>query len=77
MVLDCKPQLIAEIENYLRIAAAKGVVRYGMHCQDEAMVTCFTPSPTNPNHVHFIDGAQGGYALAAAALKESSAPRET
>ncbi|MGA8397078.1 MAG: DUF3095 domain-containing protein [Pseudolabrys sp.] len=77
MVLDCKPQLIAEIENYLRIAAAKGVVRYGMHCQDEAMVTCFTPSPTNPNHVHFVDGAQGGYALAAAALKESSAPRET
>jgi hypothetical protein len=53
MVLDCKQQLIAEIENYLRIAAAKGVVRYGMHCQDEAMVTCFTPSPTNPNHVHF------------------------
>jgi hypothetical protein len=48
-----------------------------MHCQDEAMVTCFTPSPTNPNHVHFVDGAQGGYALAAAALKESSAPRET
>jgi hypothetical protein len=33
------------------------------------MMTCFTPSPVNPNHVHFIDGAQGGYALAAAALK--------
>ena len=36
------------------------------------MMTCFTPSPVNPNHVHFIDGAQGGYALAATALKESS-----
>jgi hypothetical protein len=33
-------------------------------------MTCFAPSPVNPTHVHFIDGAQGGYALAAAALKQ-------
>jgi hypothetical protein len=72
MVLDCTPQLIAEIETFLKAAAAKGVVRYGMHRQDSAMVTCFTPSPTNPKHVHFVDGAQGGYALAAAALKTSA-----
>jgi hypothetical protein len=73
MVLDCTPQLIAEIETFLKAAAAKGAVRYGMHRQDSAMVTCFTPSPTNPKHVHFVDGAQGGYALAAAALKNSRA----
>ncbi len=73
MVLDCTPELATEIENYLKAAAAKGVVRYGAHRQDAAMMTCFTPSPVNPNHVHFIDGAQGGYALAATALKESSA----
>ena len=69
MVLDCTPELSAEIEDYLKKAAAKGLVRYGAHRQDAAMMTCFTPSPVNPNHVHFIDGAQGGYALAAAALK--------
>ncbi|MGA8967513.1 MAG: DUF3095 family protein, partial [Pseudolabrys sp.] len=69
MVLDCTPELAAEIEDYLKEAAAKGLVRYGTHRQDAAMMTCFTPSPVNPNHVHFIDGAQGGYALAAAALK--------
>ena len=72
MVLDCTPELAAEIEGYLKTEAAKGVVRYGAHRQDAAMMTCFTPSPVNPNHVHFIDGAQGGYALAATALKESS-----
>ncbi len=71
MVLDCTPELAAEIEDYLKAASAKGVVRYGMHRQDAAMMTCFTPSPGNPNHVHFIDGAQGGYALAANALKDA------
>jgi Protein of unknown function (DUF3095) len=73
MVLDCTLELAAEIEGYLREAAARGVVRYGTHRQDSAMMTCFTPSPVNPNHIHFIDGAQGGYALAAAALKENGA----
>ena len=73
MVLDCTPRLAAEIEDYLKDATARGVAHYGMHRQDAAMMTCFTPSPTNPNHVHFIDGAQGGYALAASALKESAA----
>jgi hypothetical protein len=72
MVLDCTPQLAAEIETYLKNAASRGVIRYGTHRQDHAMMTCFTPSPANPSHVHFIDGAQGGYALAAAALKESA-----
>jgi len=73
MVLDCTTELAAEIEDYLKTEAAKGMVRYGVHRQDAAMMTCFTPSPVNPNHIHFIDGAQGGYALAATALKESNA----
>jgi hypothetical protein len=72
MVLDCTPELASKIEDCLKVAAAKGVVRYGAHRQDAAMMTCFTPSPVNPNHFHFIDGAQGGYALAASALKNKA-----
>jgi hypothetical protein len=68
-VLDCTPELADEIERRLTEAQAAGVVRYGSHRQDAAMMTCFTPSPTNPNHVHFIVGALGGYAMAASALK--------
>ena len=45
------------------------------------MMTCFTPSPTSSNHVHFIDGAMGGYAMAASAMKASAVdgltPRRT
>src|SRR4029077_3425669 len=70
MVLDCTPQLAAEIKDCLKAAAAGGVIRYGVHRQNAAMMTCFMPSPINQNHVHFIDGAQGGDALAASALKE-------
>jgi hypothetical protein len=69
MVLDCAPALADEIERHLADCAAQGVVRYGTHRQHAAMMTCFTPSPANPNHVHFIDGALGGYAIAASALK--------
>jgi len=71
MVLDCTPELAGEIEDYLKTAQADGIVRFGTHRQEAAMMTCFTPSPTSANHVHFIDGADGGYATAAGAMKAS------
>jgi Protein of unknown function (DUF3095) len=71
MVLDCTVELADEIEAHLRASAANGVLRFGTHRQHAAMMTCFTPSPTHSNHVHFIDGAMGGYAIAASALKGS------
>jgi Protein of unknown function (DUF3095) len=67
MILDCTPELADALER--RLAATVGTARYGLHRQSAAMMTCFTPSPTRSDHVHFIDGAQGGYAAAAAALK--------
>jgi hypothetical protein len=71
MVLDCTPELAGEIEDYLKAAQADGVVRFGTHKQNAAMMTCFAPNPANPNHAHFIDGADGGYATAATAMKAS------
>jgi hypothetical protein len=71
MILDCSPELADEIERRLSVAAAEGTVRFGLHRQGAAMMTCFTPSATSANHVHFIDGALGGYAAAASALKAS------
>lgn len=69
MSLDCSEATANELERILARAAARGIVRYGVHRQDAAMMTCFTPSPARSDHVHFIDGARGGYASAAAALK--------
>jgi hypothetical protein len=69
MILDCTPELAEALTRRLVEAAANGVVRYGLHRQDAAMMTCFTPSVMRADHVHFIDGARGGYASAATALK--------
>jgi hypothetical protein len=69
MVIDCTPALADEVEAVLKQAVSAGTVRFGLHRQDKAMITCFTPSPTEPDHVHFIDGASGGYTVAATALK--------
>ncbi|WP_257169757.1 DUF3095 domain-containing protein [Bradyrhizobium sp. SRS-191] len=73
MILDCTEDLAKELERRLSEAASRGLVRYGLHRQASAMMTCFTPSAIRPDHVHFIDGAQGGYASAATALKTAVA----
>jgi hypothetical protein len=69
MILDCTQELERALTERLTAAASHGIVRYGLHRQDAAMMTCFTPSAMRSDHVHFIDGARGGYASAATALK--------
>ena len=73
MILDCTPDLERALTQRLAEAAASDIVRYGLHRQDAAMMTCFTPSALRSDHVHFIDGARGGYASAATALKATAA----
>jgi hypothetical protein len=73
MVLDCTAELERALTQRLEAAASRGIIRYGVHRQDAAMMTCFTPSVMRSDHVHFIDGARGGYASAATALKAMTA----
>jgi len=73
MILDCSEELKDALSERLVAAANKQIVRYGLHVQDAAMMTCFTPSVMRADHVHFIDGARGGYASAATALKAMAA----
>jgi Protein of unknown function (DUF3095) len=73
MILDCTRELERALTERLTTAASRGIVRYGLHRQDAAMMTCFTPSAMRGDHVHFIDGARGGYASAATALKAMAA----
>jgi hypothetical protein len=69
MTLDCTPPVADRLEALLDSARMSGAARCGVHRQEAALMTCFVPSPTRSDHVHFIDGAMGGYAAAARALK--------
>jgi hypothetical protein len=35
-------------------------------------MTCFVPTPIARDHIHFIDGAAGGYAVAASQITGKS-----
>lgn len=69
MTIDCDADTIAALAALLEKAEAAGIIRFGMHAQDEAMMTCIVPSIMEDNHIHFIDGAAGGYTQAALSIK--------
>lgn len=73
MTVDCSARVADQIEHVLRTARESGIADYGLQRQDSALITCVVPSPIRPDHVHFIDGSAGGYALAAMDLKRSQA----
>jgi hypothetical protein len=69
MTIDCGRELADTIEARLAAAAAEGIVVYGLHRQRAALMTCLTPSVYRSDHIHFLDGAAGGYSAAAASMK--------
>ncbi len=76
MTIDVDPERLRRIEARLDEAAGAGICHYGLHRQDSALMTCIVPTPLSHDHMHFIDGAAGGYAMAASRLKRqiSAAP---
>jgi hypothetical protein len=76
MTIDCSVATSEKLEALLAKAEAERVVDYGLHRQDSALMTCIVPNYLNDDHVHFLDGAGGGYALAALDLKEKRARRD-
>jgi hypothetical protein len=69
MTIDCTIALADRLQAMLEHARANGVANFGMHRQASALMTCVVPDATRSDHIHFIDGAAGGYALAARAMK--------
>jgi hypothetical protein len=68
MTIDVDAVHLARIEMLLKQAQQEGVARYGLHRQSSALMTCFVPTPLSRDHMHFIDGAAGGYAVAASQI---------
>lgn len=74
MVIDGDDAQADQLRAYLDAERAAGRLLFGLHKSREALVTCIVQS-YNGNHTHFVDGSDGGYALAARELKKQLAER--
>ena len=72
MVIDSSDAQTSALEAFLNSKYQSRHLVYGMHKSREALVTCLVQSYTG-NHLHFVDGSDGGYAMAASALKQQLA----
>lgn len=68
MVLDVSPAQQEAIVDFLEQERRAGELAYGVHAAPSALVTCAVRQRRG-DHVHFVDGSDGGYALAAKQLK--------
>ena len=66
-VLDLQPAQLQQLTALLQRLEAEGVLHFGLHLSDHALMTCFVRSLAH--HVHFVDGGDGGYVRAAQQLK--------
>ncbi|MEO8343179.1 MAG: DUF3095 domain-containing protein [Gallionella sp.] len=69
MIMDGNDAQAAQLDQYLDSQFRARRLVYGMYKSREALVTCLVQS-YNGNHLHFVDGGDGGYALAASGLKQ-------
>lgn len=69
MIMDGTDAQADELESFLEEEYRGRRLVYGTQKSHEALVTCIVQSYTG-NHLHFVDGSDGGYALAARALKK-------
>jgi hypothetical protein len=58
--------------DYLEGQEAAGRLRFGHHINRECIMTCYIQS-RDRNHIHFVDGSDGGYTAAATVLKRKKA----
>ncbi len=77
MTVDLDTRQLESLEARLEQAAREGICYFGLHTQNDALVTCIVPSPMRRDHMHFVDGAAGGYAEAADRLKQKLAAATT
>lgn len=72
MIVDARPEQRAALADALDKMHADGRVFYGMNISDTALMTCLV-FDYDERHLHFIDGGDGGYAMAARQMKAQMA----
>lgn len=70
LVLDCRLDQIDAMEALLTQYHDAGKIAYGLHKSQTALMTCLVFNLAEGAHLHFVDGGDGGFALAAVELKK-------
>lgn len=68
MVIDSDSAQKEKLESFLKNLHRQGKIFYGLHVSSSALMTCFVRD-MKERHLHFVDGADGGYAMAARQMK--------
>lgn len=58
-----------KMEGFLEILHKKGKLFYGVHSSSGLIITCYVTN-YHREHIHFVDGVDGGYAMAAKKMKK-------
>ncbi len=70
----------AQQRELLEIALSKmerdGEILYGLYVSKESVMSCYVRN-LNAGHVHFVDGAEGGYTKAAGVIKQKNASQRS
>jgi hypothetical protein len=57
------------LEAVLNELEGNGEIRYGLYVSKESVMSCYVRN-MNEDHIHFVDGSEGGYTKAAGILKK-------
>ena len=64
------------LETELNKLEHDGDINYGLFVSKESVMSCYVRS-LNEDHIHFVDGAEGGYTKAAGMLKRKALMSKT
>ncbi len=70
LVLDCTEKQITDIRSMLQPYFQAGQIAFGLHLSPSALMTCLVFNLAEGAHLHFVDGGDGGFALAASDMKQ-------
>jgi len=70
MTIDSDQKTREALTERLQKAQDQGLINFGISEQESALMTCIVPSVTSDDHIHFVDGASGGYTTAAYRIKK-------
>jgi hypothetical protein len=77
MVLDLSEDQATRLEGWFESEYLEGNLIYGTWRSATALMTCMLFDLTQSRHLHLVDGADGGYALAAKEFKRRASSRSS